>query len=150
KSFKAAPEFFELRSIMSALQRLRKELLFVRIEFLPLLLSHRAAHKIGLTQTVSGKHLKDRHYLLLIDRNTICVAHHLFEHRDIVSHLLASMTALYIVVHHSAVYRTRAEKRIECGQILKIFRLHSPAQILHSVGFELEYRIGVTVGKKFE
>src|ERR1044072_5873766 len=70
KSFHARPQLFQLPFIVSALRGLPQKLLFVFVQVIALLLAHRASHKVGFAQRITGQLLKDRHDLLLINNYT--------------------------------------------------------------------------------
>src|SRR5450631_4051708 len=104
-----------------------------------ILLAHRAAQQIGVSQRVAGKHVGDLHHLLLVDDDAQRLLEDLLQIRELILHFAASPLALDEVVNHAALNRPGTIKRIQRRQIFDRSRLVPAQHVAHATRFKLKY-----------
>ena len=118
-----------LRATHKAIAHLRHRLL--------ILFSHRAPQQIGLAQAEARQHLRNPHYLFLVNRHAQRILQYSLKLRQQKLYLLASPLALDEVVDH--VHRPRSEQRIQLRQLFHGIRFVAAQNVSHPRRFELEH-----------
>ena len=84
-----------------------------------LLLPHRPAQQVCAAERIPAQHLRDLHYLLLVDDHPVGVAQDGLEARVRVADTLAPVLAVDEDVHHARVERARAVERARGDDVLE-------------------------------
>ena len=132
---------------MPARQRPFQKPLALPHHLLGLLLAHRAPQQVGLAERVSGQTVGDLHHLLLVDDDAVGLFENGLQLRKIVGDRPSAVLALDEVVHHAALDRAGAVKRVERAQVLDAAGLVAAQDVAHARGFELEDPAGERLGE---
>ncbi len=101
-----------------------------------ILLAHRAAQQIGITERIARQDLRGLHHLFLIDEDAVGFGQDAFELR--VRIFDRHLARLALAEQRDVVHRARAIERDERDDVAEIGRLHRGQRAPHAFGFQLE------------
>ena len=113
-----------------------------------LLLTHCFTQGVSLAFGEAGKLLRQKHHLLLVNRDAVGVVEILLHLGEVVLDWFDTLLAVDEV--GDIVHRTRPVKGIHCDEILKTFWMELLEPGLHTFGFKLEHHGGVAASVEFE
>ena len=108
--------------------------LALRFEECFVLLSHRGAEDVRLTERKACHIARDLHHLLLIDTHTVGVFERVFKRWMQIFHFLQPILSVYELLHHPAFYGARAIEGRNCGELLKVIGLELHDDSIHTGG----------------
>src|SRR5215510_4410619 len=114
---------------------------------LALLLAHRATHEVGFAKCITGKLLRELHYLLLVDDDPVGVVQNLLHLRHEVTHGFLAVVALDELIDHATIEWSRTVECVERGEVFKALRLQLPADLLHARRLKLEDRLSPSLSE---
>jgi hypothetical protein len=137
---------------IAALLHAAEEADLLLVELRLLLLAHRAAEDVRLTERVAGDLLRDRHHLLLVDDEAVGrvedVLERFLELGVDRGDVLQSVLAQGVVRMRVGTHRAGAVEREGRRDVLEVVGLHHPQQGAQSAAVELEHAEGVAAGQQ--
>ena len=132
-------------SVKSLFLRASDETLAVRRHFLRLLLAHRAAKKVRLSERISRDDVRDLHHLFLVDDDAVGFRENRLQLGEFELDLFGAVFPLDEVVDHAAADRAGSVERVQCREVLDTRWFEAAQDVLHSRAFKLEHAAGETV-----
>ena len=134
--FPVSPNLFEHLRIVPVFLSARNEFRLHVIQFIPQLFTHRLTQSIGFATGEVRQQTGQKHDLLLIDSNTVCILQVFLHNRNIILDRLAS--PLTVDEIRDIVHRPRTIEGIHGNQVLKRTGLQLTQIFLHTGRFKLE------------
>ena len=110
------------------------------------LLTHGLTERICLTSGEVGKLTRQKHHLLLIYCDTVCVLECLLHVRKVIHDRLTALLTLYEV--RNIVHRARTIEGVHRNEVFETCRLELDKPLLHTRRLELEYAGSVSTAVK--
>ena len=132
---------------MAVLLSARNEFRLHVVQLVTQFLTHRLTQGIGLTTGEVRQQTRQKHDLLLVDRNTVGILQILLHDGDVILDGLASPLTVDEV--GDIIHRTRTVEGIHGNQILESARLQLTQIFLHTGRFKLERTDGAAVAIEF-
>ena len=130
------PDVLQDFRVMSVFLTLLHKLTFQLVHLLDEFLTHRLTQGVRLATCEVGKLSRQKHHLLLIDSNAICIFEILFHYRNrIADRFLASLTSDEC---RDVIHRSRTIQGVHSDKIFKDSRLQLTQIFLHTGRFKLE------------
>ena len=108
-----------------------------------LLLAHRGAQHVRLTQAEARQLGRDLHHLLLVDDHAVGLFEDGFQLRERVDDLLLATLALHVLVDEATLERPGPKQRDGRGDVLEARRPHVLQQPAQPRGLQLEHAVRV-------
>ena len=132
---------------MAVLLSTRNEFRLHVVQLVTQFLTHRLTQGIGLTTGEVRQQTRQKHDLLLVDRNAVGILQILLHDGDVILDGLASPLTVDEV--GDIIHRTRTVEGIHGNQILESARLQLAQILLHTGRFKLERTDGAAVAIEF-
>ena len=145
RAYTLAQEKFRINAV---LRTVGEEDFAVLKQVFLLLLRHRAAHQVGVTERIAEQTARDLHDLFLIRDDAVGF----FQNR---AQQIVVVVDLFLPVHtrvefRDIVHRTRTVERHGGDDVLKLRRAHLPQHLLHPRAFNLEHTNRLAAPDHFE
>ena len=110
----------------------------LRLDERRVLLAHRLAKYVGVTERVAGQVVGDQDHLLLVDDDPVGGLEDVLQPWRRIGHLLPAEFALDVPVGHARVQRPGTDQRVRGDQVVEAVAAHRPQLVEREAGLELE------------